>query len=108
MVFSSSSLLPMYKQMQGYRPNVDIGSGEYGDKTWDAVWDSKVSFNNDGWIVEMKIPYISLRFAKKDVQDWGLQLLRSVRRNNETSFWNPVIPNVNGFVNQFGLVENIS
>jgi len=88
-------------------PNVITEFGEYGDKTWDAVWDSKVSIKNDGWVVEMKIPYISLRFAKNDVQDWGLQLLRSVRRNNETSFWNAVDPNVNGFVNQFGLLKNL-
>lgn len=88
-------------------PNVVTGFGEYGDKTWDAVWDSKVSIKNDGWVVEMKIPYISLRFAKNDVQDWGLQLLRSVRRNNETSFWNAVDPNVNGFVNQFGRLKNL-
>jgi hypothetical protein len=88
-------------------PNVLTGFGEYGDKTWDAVWDSKVSIKNDGWVVEMKIPYISLRFAKSDVQDWGLQLLRSVRRNNETSFWNAVDPNVNGFVNQFGHLKNL-
>ena len=33
--------------------------------------------------------------------------LRSVRRNNETTFWNPVDPNVNGFVNQFGLLRNL-
>ena len=76
--------------------------GEYGDKSWDAVWQSKTSIVKNGWIAEIKIPYISLRFAKKDMQDWGLQFLRSLRRNNETSFWNPVDPNVNGFVNQFG------
>jgi hypothetical protein len=88
-------------------PSVPATFGEYGDKTWDAVWDSKVSIKNDGWVVEMKIPYISLRFAKKNVQDWGLQLVRSVRRNNQTSFWNKVDPNVNGFVNQFGLLKNL-
>ena len=88
-------------------PSVVTGFGEYGDKTWDAVWDSKVSIKKDGWVVEMKIPYISLRFAKKEAQDWGIQLMRSVRRNNETSFWNPVDPNVNGFVNQFGLLKNL-
>lgn len=81
--------------------------GSYGDKTWDAVWESKVSTQADGWIVEIRIPYISLRFAKKDVQDWGLQLLRFMRRNNETSFWNPVNPQVNGFVNQFGGFTNL-
>ena len=88
-------------------PNVTAGFGVYGDKTWDAVWDSKVSIKADGWVVEMAIPYISLRFSKANVQDWGIQFLRSVRRSNETSFWNFVDPNVNGFVNQFGLLTNI-
>jgi Domain of unknown function (DUF5916)/Carbohydrate family 9 binding domain-like len=81
--------------------------GNYGDKTWDAVWESKVSMKPDGWVVEMKIPYISLRFAKKDVQDWGLQLLRLIRRTNESNFWSPVDPKVNGFVNQFGSLNNL-
>lgn len=83
-------------------PNVAPGRGVYGDVTWDAVWDSKVGFRNDGWIVEMKIPFFSIRFTNRDVQDWGIQFLRFSRRENETSFWNPVNPNVNGFVNQFG------
>jgi len=79
----------------------------YGDKTWDAVWESKVSMKPDGWVVEMRIPYISLRFAKKDVQDWGLQLMRYSRRKNESDFWNPVDPQTNGFVNQFGELNGL-
>jgi hypothetical protein len=82
--------------------NVSTGWGDYGDKSWDAVWESKTSIKSDGWVVEMRIPYISLRFARKEVQTWGLQFLRQVRRLNETSFWNPVDQNANGFVNQFG------
>lgn len=81
--------------------------GNYGDKTWDAVWESRVSIKSDGWIVEMRIPYISLRFAKKDVQDWGIQALRLIRRTNESNFWNPVDPKVNGFVNQFGNLQGL-
>lgn len=76
--------------------------GDYGDKTWDAVWESKTSITENGWIVEMRIPFFSLRFSKKDLQDWGLQFLRFTRRNNESAFWNFVDPKVNGFVNQFG------
>jgi hypothetical protein len=82
--------------------NGGSGFGDYGDKTWDAVWESKVQLQKDGWTVEMKIPYISLRFAKKAVQDWGIQFQRQIRRTNENCFWNPVDPKVNGFVNQFG------
>src|SRR5687767_6351557 len=83
-------------------PTIETDFGVFGDKTWDAVWESETSITAEGWIVEMKIPYISLRFAKKNLQDWGLQFLRFMRRNNETSFWNPVDPNINGFLNQFG------
>jgi len=57
---------------------------DFGDKTWDAVWESRTKINKDGWTVEMKIPYISLRFAKKNIQNWGLQFLRFTRRNSET------------------------
>jgi hypothetical protein len=88
-------------------PSFESDFGEYGDKTWEAVWNSQVSMQSDGWSVEMRIPYLSLRFPKADVQHWGLQLLRFVRRNNESSFWCHVDPGVNGFVNQFGDLNNL-
>jgi len=82
--------------------NASYGFGDFGDRTWDAVWQSQVKMVSDGWVVEMRIPYISLRFAKKDVQTWGLQFLRFTRRNNESAYWNPVNPNENGYIQQFG------
>ncbi|HRE37032.1 MAG TPA: DUF5916 domain-containing protein [Chitinophagaceae bacterium] len=88
-------------------PNQETDFDEYGDKTWEAVWESKVSIKEDGWVVEMRIPYISLRFAKKDLQDWGLQFLRFTRRTNERDFWNPINPQINGFVNQFGIYAGL-
>lgn len=77
------------------------------DYNWDAVWDSHVSIVADGWIVEMKIPYMSLRFAKKEVQEWGINFYRSIRRLNESSYWNKVSPTVSGLVNQFGLLTGL-
>ncbi|HMR91582.1 MAG TPA: DUF5916 domain-containing protein [Chitinophagaceae bacterium] len=88
-------------------PSYTAGFGEYGDKTWDAVWHSRVGMKSDGWVVEMRIPFFSIRFSKDSIQNWGIQFLRSVRRNNESSFWNPVDPQVNGFVNQFGILQNL-
>ncbi|OQP57498.1 DUF5916 domain-containing protein [Niastella populi] len=81
--------------------------GTYGDVTWDAVWDSKVGFRPDGWIVEMRIPLFSIRFSRKSIADWGIQFMRFSRRFNETSFWNPVNPAVSGFANQFGDVAGL-
>lgn len=76
--------------------------GPPSDYTWDAVWESNVTFVEDAWIVEMKIPYISLRFSKEPIQKWGVNFYRYDRRNNEASYWNPIHPNIAGFVNQFG------
>lgn len=87
--------------------SANAGFGDFGDRSWDAVWQSQTSFTSDGWIVEMRIPYFSLRFARKDVQTWGLQFLRYTRRYNEMAFWNPVNPNENGFINQFGLLSDL-
>jgi hypothetical protein len=88
-------------------PNLGDGFGNFGDKTWDAVWESEVRMQPDGWIVELRIPYISLRFPKKEVQNWGFQVLRYIRRVNENNYWSPVNPEVNGFVNQFGDLRNL-
>ncbi|HMP86054.1 MAG TPA: DUF5916 domain-containing protein, partial [Lacibacter sp.] len=88
-------------------PNRNSQFGPPSDYSWDAVWESKVTMQDDGWIVEMRIPYFSLRFAKKDKQDWGINFQRYVRRSNENSYWNSVNPNENGFVNQFGLLAGL-
>ncbi len=85
------------------------GGGNNGrtDRNWDAVWDSKTSITNDGWVVEMKIPYMSLRFPINAIQDWGINFYRNIRRTNEASYWNSVNPNTSGFVNQSGLLKGL-
>jgi hypothetical protein len=63
------------------------GNGQ--DFGWSAVWDSAVKMVDDGWIVEMKIPYRALRFSK-DVKTWGLQFQRRFRLDNTQYSWNPI------------------
>ncbi len=77
------------------------------DRTWDAVWESSTALNADGWVVEMKIPFSVIRFAKKDVQDWGLQFTRFTRSNNEEASWCGQDPNVDGSVNQWGILKGL-
>lgn len=52
------------------------------DFGWNAVWESKVRIVDDGWIVEMKIPYACLRFSNQEIQTWGLQFHRRFRTDN--------------------------
>ena len=88
---------------------VSGGGGNSGkeDFAWDAVWDSHVVLQPDGWTVEIKIPYMALRFAPRPLQDWGINFYRFIRRSNENSYWNPVNPSVNGLVNQSGNLQGL-
>lgn len=60
------------------------------DFGWNAVWDSAVKMVDDGWIVEMEIPYRALRFSNQEVQTWGLQFHRRFRIDNTQYTWNPL------------------
>lgn len=77
------------------------------DPNWNAVWDSAVRMDADGWTAEFKIPYSALRFSNKEVQTWGLNITRKRQNANQQFFWNPLNPNVNGFINQEGELENL-
>ncbi len=77
------------------------------DNTWDAVWESKTSIKEDGWVAEIKIPLSAIRFSKKDIQDWGINFARFTRKANENSIWNPINPNINGELNQWGVWKGL-
>ena len=66
------------------------GPGPRGDRGWNAVWDSAVKFVEDGWIIEMKIPYAALRFANQKDPIWGIQFYRKFRKEGLDYSWNPI------------------
>ncbi len=54
---------------------------------WDGTWTVATSADSAGWYAEFRIPFTTLRYGAGDVQTWGLNLVRSIRRKNEESFW---------------------
>ncbi len=56
----------------------------------------------------MFIPFSAIRFGKKDVQDWGLNITRRRRKTEQQYTWNPIDPNVNGFLTQEGIWKGLS
>jgi hypothetical protein len=74
------------------------------DAAWNAVWDSRVAPlpGGQGWSVEIRIPYSAIRFAQASTQTWGMQFFRQRKADNQQFTWNPVRPEVDGFVNQWG------
>ncbi|TDQ11854.1 DUF5916 domain-containing protein [Pedobacter metabolipauper] len=77
------------------------------DENWNAVWESSVKVDDTGWNAEFRIPYSALRFSDKEVQSWGLNLVRKRFLENSQTFWNFVDPKVNGFLNQSGILEGL-
>jgi len=83
-------------------------TNDYGeDSNWSAVWESAAKIDNEGWTVEMKIPYSELRFPKKDIQEWGLNFVRLIRRTKIKSTWNFVDNKKGSFLLYDGVLKGI-
>jgi len=85
----------------GVQTDIKFSQGRE-DWNWDAVWASNVKKTEQGWVVEMKIPYGAIRFPETEVQTWGVNFMRVIRRTREKSYWNHVNNMVEGFVSQEG------
>jgi hypothetical protein len=75
------------------------------DKNYDTFFITDASIDKEGYIVEMAIPFKSLRFPNTPNQVWGLQIMRNIRRKNEEIYWHPRSRDVNGFLIQAGTLE---
>ncbi|MFM8950329.1 MAG: DUF5916 domain-containing protein [Bacteroidota bacterium] len=80
---------------------------KYFDETFDAVWESAVGFDANGWCVEFRIPYSAFRFPAMDEQQWSFQLNRSIRRNREFTMWAPVPPEASNPMVYWGHLTNL-
>ncbi len=85
-------------QMDGMR--IEEGESENLDSSWDAVFYSEGTIDDEGYTVELSIPFKSLRFPDKKNQEWGLILIRTIARTGEIVTWPPASKNIPGFLTQ--------
>ena len=81
-----------------------LNNQDYG---WNAVWDSAVKKDDDGWSVEIKIPYRALRFANEAIQTWDIQFEREVRRERARYSWNPIDPTIGSNYQYHGEINGL-
>ena len=67
-----------------------INSGESRNQAWDVIWTCRTKVNDTHWTAEIGIPFSQLRFSKSDEMTWGLNLGRSLMRNQEDATWAPL------------------
>jgi hypothetical protein len=54
--------------------------------SWNTVWDARTERFDQGWTLEMAIPFKSLRYPGAGPQTWGLNFRRVVKWKNEYSY----------------------
>jgi hypothetical protein len=74
---------------QSAGPGISRASLAAADLTQDFVWQSKGRLLDDGFAVEIRIPFKSVRFQLGAPQDWGLQVVRQTQRNGYQVTWAP-------------------
>jgi len=80
------SVSPLNVQREGL-----IDNGENMSLVWDNKWASAVQTYDDRWVVEMAIPFKTLRYTVSPGQNaWELQFIRTQVKDFEVSSWGPV------------------
>ena len=60
------------------------------NRDWNTVWTQHSRRDEEGFTVEMAIPFRSLRYRGDGPQTWGINIRRNVRWKNELSYLSPV------------------
>ncbi len=106
-------------QRTAYRFSVNVSNvqrdgiyshdGARFDGSWEAVWESSTARIEEGWSVEMRIPFTALRFDKNDEEyEWGINFRRFIARKNEEIHWIVVPRRETGLVSRFGRLHGMT
>lgn len=100
---------PFGIQADGISSDGQQGGGGQGgpDLSVDIVMESKGMLLPDGWSVEAKVPFKSLRFIAGKGKMWGINFSRQIERmNGEVDSWMPIKRNVPS-VRQYGKITGL-
>lgn len=65
----------------------DESSPGLDEWAWDGVYISEGNVTDFGWVLEVAIPWTTLRFPSKDELTMGLAIKRYINRKNESVMW---------------------
>ena len=73
----------------GARSDALTENGSAFRDEWNTIWSGKARVVEDGWIAEFAIPFQSFSFDAS-LEDWNLQIIRTIRRTNEEIRWSNI------------------
>ncbi len=77
------------------------------DRNPDFIYETSGRRTPDGWVVEMRVPFKSLRYDPADVQTWGFNVARTTQRTQYEDTWTDVRRAGASFLAQAGLITGI-
>jgi hypothetical protein len=72
----------------------------------DYIFDSKGRLTDDGYVVEVRIPFKSLRYPATNAQRWGLNVQRKVQRTGYEDTWTDT-KRAASFLAQAGIIDGL-
>ncbi len=87
----------------GVQADAVFTEGQGTDSSVDIVMESKGTMTTDGYVVEVAIPFKSLRYEAGEGKLWGVHFQRHIKHlNDEVDSWMPISRDVPGYLNQEG------
>ena len=96
-------LNPLGIQMDCLR--IEEGGNENMDFSWDTVYFSDGKIDEEGYVVEMAVPFKSIRFPDREDKVWGVTLGRNIPRKGEILLWPDFTREVSGLITQSGEIR---
>ena len=78
------------------------------DLSPDFVYTSKGSITDYGYLVEIQIPFKSLRYQSGLVQNWGFNVIRKIQHSGYLSTWTQVLQANASFMAQNGTLQELT
>ena len=99
-------------QVDGVRTEGAMSAGNlFGgsvDLNPDFRFETRGRITTTGYVVEMRIPFKSIRFPSADVQQWGIQVLRSIPGRGAEDTWTDAQRGAASFLSQSGTLTGIT
>jgi hypothetical protein len=73
----------------------------------DFIWESDGRRDDQGYTVEMRIPFKSIRFRNEPAQSWGINVLRRVQRTGYQQSWAPLSRDMANQLTQSGTLDGL-
>lgn len=78
------------------------------DLSPDFVYTSKGTLTDYGYMIEMEIPFKSLRYQSDLTQSWGFNVIRKVQHSGYISTWTQVLQANASFMSQNGTLQSLT